>query len=71
MSYQRLAYEDADNTVQMHTDCDAAATEIGTIEQRSTTRQFSALAAESAAIDRTSEINVSEATAKFGSSHLD
>ncbi|MCX6395823.1 MAG: hypothetical protein NTV23_05010 [Propionibacteriales bacterium] len=34
MSYQRLAYEDQDTTVKMHTDCTAAASEMGVPEQR-------------------------------------
>ena len=34
MSYQRLAYEDQDTTVQMHTDCTACASEIGIPDQR-------------------------------------
>lgn len=34
MSYQRLAYDDQDTTVQMHTDCTACASQMGMPEQR-------------------------------------
>ena len=34
MSYQRLAYDDQDTTVKMHTDCDACASEMGIPEER-------------------------------------
>ncbi|MCW2786318.1 MAG: hypothetical protein JWP74_2835 [Marmoricola sp.] len=71
MSYERLAYDDQDTTGKMHTDCDAAASEIGVPEQRVSNNAFAALAVETAETDRTSEITVTEAAAKFGSSHLD
>ena len=34
MSYERLAYDDQDTTVKMHTDCTACASEMGIPEQR-------------------------------------
>lgn len=34
MSYERLAYEDQDTTVKMHTDCTACASEMGIPDQR-------------------------------------
>jgi len=34
MTYQRLAYDDQDTAVKMHTDCSACATEMGIPEQR-------------------------------------
>ncbi|MBO9520702.1 MAG: hypothetical protein J7518_04115 [Nocardioidaceae bacterium] len=33
MSYQRLAYDDQDTTVQMHSDCTACASQMGLPEQ--------------------------------------
>ena len=71
MSYERLAYDDPDTTVKMHTDCDAATSEMGIPQQAVAFKQFSTLAADTAAIDRTSEITVSDAMAEFGSKHLD
>jgi hypothetical protein len=71
MSYERLAYDDQDTTVKMHTDCDAAASEIGVPEQRLAAKAFAALAAETAAIDRTSEITVTDAVADLAAKHLD
>jgi hypothetical protein len=29
MTYERLAYDDADTTVKMHSDCDACASQMG------------------------------------------
>jgi hypothetical protein len=71
MSYERLAYDDQDTTVKMHTDCDAAASEIGVPVQTVPPKQFSALAAETAATDRTSEITVSDAAAELAAHHID
>ncbi|MCW2755498.1 MAG: hypothetical protein JWQ32_2909 [Marmoricola sp.] len=34
MSYERLAYDDQDTTVKMHTDCNACASEMGIPDQR-------------------------------------
>lgn len=68
MSYERLAYDDQDTTVKMHTDCNAAASEIGVPEQRVEVR---ALAVEVTAHDRSSEITVSAAAANFAERHLD
>jgi len=34
MSYERLAYDDQDTTVKMHTDCTACVSEMGVPEQR-------------------------------------
>ncbi len=34
MSYERLAYDDQDTTVKMHTDCTACVSEMGLPEQR-------------------------------------
>ncbi|MET3963527.1 hypothetical protein ABIE44_003461 [Marmoricola sp. OAE513] len=34
MSYERLAYDDQDTTVKMHTDCTACASEMGIPDQR-------------------------------------
>ncbi len=34
MSYERLAYDDPDTTVKMHTDCTACASEMGIPERR-------------------------------------
>ena len=34
MSYERLAYDDQDTTVKMHTDCDACASEMGIPDQQ-------------------------------------
>ena len=31
MTYQRLAYDDQDTAVKMHTDCDACAAELGPV----------------------------------------
>ena len=67
MSYERLAYDDQDTTVKMHTDCDAAASEIGVPEQRVEVR---ILAAEIAVSDRSSEITVSAAAASLAERHL-
>ncbi len=67
MSYERLAYDDQDTTVKMHTDCDAAASEIGIPEQRVEVR---VLAAEITASDRTSEITISAAAANLAERHL-
>lgn len=36
MSYERLAYDDQDTTVKMHSDCSACASEMGISEQRIT-----------------------------------
>jgi len=67
MSYERLAYDDQDTAVKMHTDCDAAASEIGIPEQRVEVR---ILADEIAVSDRTSEITVSAAAASLAERHL-
>jgi hypothetical protein len=37
MSYQRLAYDDQDTTVQMHSDCTACASQMGMPEPAITT----------------------------------
>ncbi|RNL79044.1 hypothetical protein [Nocardioides marmorisolisilvae] len=34
MTYERLAYDDQDTAVQMHSDCSACASEMGIPEQR-------------------------------------
>lgn len=34
MSYERLAYDDQDSTVKMHTDCTACVSEMGVPQQR-------------------------------------
>ncbi|MCZ4500035.1 MAG: hypothetical protein JWQ74_2590 [Marmoricola sp.] len=34
MSYERLAYDDQDTTVKMHTDCTACASEMGVPDER-------------------------------------
>ena len=34
MTYERLAYDDQDTAVKMHSDCDACASEMGILEQR-------------------------------------
>jgi hypothetical protein len=71
MSYERLAYDDQDTTVKMHTDCDAAASVMGTPDVTVSNNAFAALAVETAATDRTSEITVSDAASKLAASHLD
>ncbi len=68
MTYERLAYDDQDTTVKMHTDCNAAASEIGVPEQRVEVR---VLAAEVSTTDRSSRITVSAAAASFAERHLD
>lgn len=68
MSYERLAYDDQDTTVKMHTDCNAAASAIGVPEQRV---EAKVLAAETTVSDRSSTITVSAAAASLAERHLD
>jgi hypothetical protein len=77
MSYERLAYDDQDTTVQMHLDCAACATQMRLPEQISPELleavppiEYDALPRET----RKPEITVSEATAHLAARlhlHLD
>ena len=77
MSYQRLAYDDQDTTLTMHTDCSACVSSLGIPEQKISS---DALAAPSIEFDafprevRKPEITVSDAEAHLASRihlHLD
>ena len=57
MSYERLAYDDQDTTVQMHTDCDACTSALGPVP--------SIAYADYPREIRKPEITVDEATAFF------
>ncbi|HET6167063.1 MAG TPA: hypothetical protein VFE07_09560 [Marmoricola sp.] len=78
MTYQRLAYDDQDTTVQMHLDCTACASQMGLPAPRITTElleevpslEFDELPRET----RKPEITVSEAAAHLAARlhlHLD
>ena len=78
MTYERLAYDDQDTTVQMHLDCTACASEMGLLPQISASpllEQVPPLAYDARPRERrTPEITVSEATAHLAARlhlHLD
>ena len=71
MTYQRLAYDDQDTTVKMHTDCDACASEMGIPEELALLEALgSAPTAERAGQPqetRTPRIEVSDSAARLAS----